>query len=356
VTTIAILTLALLLQTPPPATPVEPVPAILDAFRTHQVVALGDGRSQGDAQMRTLLFALLRDPRFAATANDLVVEFGNARYQDVVDRHVRGENVLYQDLAQIWRNTTQLNATQRDCASCAELLNVVRDVNKKNSSDRQLRVLLGDPPIDWDAVRTPQDHMKFMEMRDTFPADLIRREVLDKKRRALVVYGGMHLQRKHIMANYESEGLAATIVSELEKAGTKVFSVFPANNAEKTQPEVATWKAPSLAIVRGTLLGAPDFATFSRSPAIRVTLRDGRPDFSRPVPREEWRELRMEDQFDAILYLGPMTEMEQTMVMDPSLCSDSGFMKILRSRWAIVGGPKPEIKRLDDYCAGIARR
>src|SRR5215217_4326573 len=91
-----------------------------------------------------------------------------------------------------------------------------RDVNATLPPKRQLRVLLGDPPIEWERVRTPQDHYKWMEQRDTFPADLIEREVLAKGRRGLLTYGQMHFQRKNLAANYESEGLAATIVSRLE--------------------------------------------------------------------------------------------------------------------------------------------
>jgi hypothetical protein len=52
--------------------------------------------------------------------------------------------------------------------------------------------VLGDPPIDWSAVRTTDDLTKWMNVRDTHAADLIRREVLEKRRRALVIYGGGH--------------------------------------------------------------------------------------------------------------------------------------------------------------------
>jgi hypothetical protein len=89
-----------------PAVSLDPITGVLDAFRTHAVVALGEG-SHGNEQAHRFRLALIRDPRFSATVNDIVVESGSARYQDVMDRFVRGENVPADVLARAWRDTTQ---------------------------------------------------------------------------------------------------------------------------------------------------------------------------------------------------------------------------------------------------------
>src|SRR5438105_160792 len=81
-----------LAQTPdalPLATPLEPIATILEAFRSHSIVALGEG-PHGNVQGHEFRLALIRDPRFAATVNDIVVESGSARFQDVMDSFVRG--------------------------------------------------------------------------------------------------------------------------------------------------------------------------------------------------------------------------------------------------------------------------
>ena len=109
-----------------------------------------------------------------------------------------------------------------------------------------------------------EEHRRWIEMRDTFPADLIQREVIAKGRRALLTYGSMHFQRKNIVANYEFEGPAETIVSRLEnKWGAKVFTIFTADVAA-LQSDAASWPVSSIAIVRGTVLGARDFTKFTR--------------------------------------------------------------------------------------------
>src|SRR6266850_6986735 len=54
--------------TPRPAVPIEPIAAILDAFRSHQVVALGEV-DHGNEQGHAFRLSLIRDPGFANTVN-----------------------------------------------------------------------------------------------------------------------------------------------------------------------------------------------------------------------------------------------------------------------------------------------
>lgn len=65
-------------------------------------------------------------------------------------------------------------------------------------------------------------------------------------------------------------------------------------------PAAGSWPIPALVLLRGTSLGSRDFAMFSPSP--------NRFAFSRgqmvPLAKEGWRATPMEQQFDALLYLG----------------------------------------------------
>ena len=49
-----------------PAVPLEPISRILEAFKTHQIVALGEGTGHGDEQASAFRLALIRDRRFTA--------------------------------------------------------------------------------------------------------------------------------------------------------------------------------------------------------------------------------------------------------------------------------------------------
>jgi hypothetical protein len=330
---------------PKPAVPLEPVAAIVDAFRTHSVVAVTAGH--GEARGYAFAQLLIHDPRLIAAINDIVIEEGSSRYQDVADRFVRGDNVPIEALRHVWRDTTQPGLGYD--RQWEEFFQAVRGVNATQPAAHKVRILLGDPPIEWENVKTPDEHRKWIEMRDTFPADLIQREVIAKGRHALLTYGSMHFQRKNLNANYESEGPAETIVSRLEnKWGAKVFTIFTAD-VSSLQPDAAMWPSPSLAIVRGTVLGAADFTAYYPSEAIgRFPIRDGKPDFSSPIPREQWKTLRAEDQFDAVLYTGkaPSPHVD----LDPARCAEKAeFQEHLR-RMEVSGVPPVEADRLKKLC------
>ena len=67
---------------PPDPVPVEPVTALIEALRTHDIVAMH--QPHGNEQSQAILLALVRDPRFPTVAQDIVLESANARYQDVL--------------------------------------------------------------------------------------------------------------------------------------------------------------------------------------------------------------------------------------------------------------------------------
>ena len=89
----------------PAARPVDAVAAILDAFHTHPIVALDE--EHADERSHAFRLTLIRDPRLPFVVNDVVVEFGNALHQDVMDRFVAGDRVADETLKKIWQDTTQ---------------------------------------------------------------------------------------------------------------------------------------------------------------------------------------------------------------------------------------------------------
>src|SRR5436305_15342675 len=79
------------------ASPRPAADVIFEAARSHPVVALSEGQHSNEPGHRFRL-ALLRDPRFAAAFNDIVVESGSSRYQDVMDRFIAGEDVAQEQI------------------------------------------------------------------------------------------------------------------------------------------------------------------------------------------------------------------------------------------------------------------
>jgi hypothetical protein len=297
--------------------------AIVDAFRTYDVVAVGEG-AHGNEQGHAFRLSLIRDPRFAAAANDIVVEFGNAFYQTVADRFVRGEDVPHSALRQIWENTTQAHRVW-DKPIYETLLREVRSVNASLPERRKLRVLLGDPPVDWNQVHKADDINVWARQRDLYPASLIRREVIAKGRRALVVYGDGHFFRRSPMPS---------IVKLLEAAPpVKVFAIATVTDPDldAKQPGIAAWKQPSLTMLQGSVLGATPLSFFY------------------PLRGDDWNAIRMEDAFDALLYLGPPSSITRS-VPSPALCADTQYVQMRLSRMAIFPVIAQELARFKRDC------
>jgi outer membrane protein OmpA-like peptidoglycan-associated protein len=231
----------------------EPTPAVQSiaaAFDRYPVVALGE--LHGNPESAAFLATLIRDPRIASRVNDIVVEFGNAAYQPVMDRYISGAPVARDELRGAWENTTQISGIWL-LPMYEQMLADIRAVNATLPANRQYRVLLGDPPIDWSRVTSPADD-DMNDWRDAHFAWVLEHEVLDRHRRALFFVGGAHISRKVLFPNSVIHLLDARfpgktyVVSALDPA-----QVEPAAAAAMT-----TWPIPSLVPVRGTWLGRSD--------------------------------------------------------------------------------------------------
>jgi len=321
--------------------PVEARAAIVEALRSHEVVGLSAGEGNGDVRGRRFVVSLIRDPEFGRVLVDVVTENGNARFQDVMDRYVRGEAVDAATLRRAWDDTTQPQVVS-PASEVPEIYRAIRDVNATLPRARQIRALLPDPPIDWDQVATNADFRTWLEQRDSNGADVVRRETLAKGRHALLVYGAGHLQRRNQLTNYQMDDpIAHTVVSLLERGGAKTFVIGTAG--ELLQAGMQTWPVPSLTLLIGTTLGmAPE-----RSGGQRVEIRDGR---FVPIPRERWIAVPLQEQVDALLYLGPSSERE----MDPlpaGICSEPGYVETRLKRMSLAGLPPSELDRLKQFCS-----
>jgi hypothetical protein len=329
-----------------PATPIDPIAAILDTFRTHDIVAVSS--PNGNVQMQVLLLALIRTPRFADAVNDIVIETASARYQDVIDRFVRGDDIQREVLRKAWEDHTVPNSGLS--AQTEEFIRAVRAVNASLGGNKKLRVIAGDPPIDWDNVTSREDHRRWIELRDTYPADVIRRQILDRGQKALVIYGQGHLQRRQIVSNYDmSTWQAQTVISLLARdPSVRLFTVWTLFDRDVQLPDpVASWPVPSLAATRRTTLGAADFAIFNRGlgDGTRFAVRSGQ---LVPLPREAWQTMRMEDQFDAVLYLGPPSSLTYARV-PAALCQDQRFVTKRLERLTRFA-PPPEVENFRKAC------
>src|SRR5512132_2225875 len=75
------------------------VPAIVQAFSDHPLVAIGEAHR--NQQVHDLIVRLLVDRAFLPEGGDVVVEWGNSRYQTLIDRYVAGEPIPRERLVHV---------------------------------------------------------------------------------------------------------------------------------------------------------------------------------------------------------------------------------------------------------------
>jgi hypothetical protein len=171
-------------------TPAEAIQGIVAAFQRRPIVIVGENhwqRQAGDFYVR-----LVRDPVFQNTVQDIVVEFASQNNQPLLDRYIAGEDVPMEEVRHIWRDTTKVASWESPIY--AEWLAAIRAVNKDLPPARRLRVLAGDTAIDWSRIRTHADWEALGDNNISF-ADVVAREVLQRKHRALVVLGANHVMK-----------------------------------------------------------------------------------------------------------------------------------------------------------------
>lgn len=170
--------------------------AIAAAFGDASIVAIGE--NHGHVEFHALLISLLEDPRVQRRVDDIAVEFGNALYQDVMDRFVAGEAVPRDSVRMAWRNSIVSPNRVWDSPVYEAFFDAVRRINGTRSDGRSYRVVLADSPVDWGRVGSREDLRPFYD-RPAHIAAAVSREVLERGRRGLLVAGGAHLTRVNMV-------------------------------------------------------------------------------------------------------------------------------------------------------------
>jgi hypothetical protein len=206
---------------------------------------------------------LLRRPEFADNVDDVVVEFGNALCQDVADRFILDlEPVTFPELSPMWRNTLG-GGVLWDAPVYEQFFRNVRSVNEGLPREQRIRVLLGDPDLDYSQVRSASDRAELDKEyeRDVFYANVVKREVIAKGRRAVLISGADHL-RLGVSSNVGPQPNFATLLAREQEGELFIFYPLPYVHdqrvADRVEAALEDWPRPSVALLDGTWLGAQE--------------------------------------------------------------------------------------------------
>jgi hypothetical protein len=294
------------------SSPEPAMDAILALFDVYQAVGINSAHQLKDVD--DFILAMVRHPQFADVVNDIVVECGNALYQPVLDRYVAGEDVAIADAQQVWRNTTQPMCSVSPFY--AQFFPLVRRINQTRPATKRLRIIAADPPIDWKSINNAAQVDAFLARRDEHIALVMEKEVLAKKRKALMLFGIAHLAhgagtpdpagaqfaiQRGAVSRFEENYPGATFVIEVDQPAFGCRAA-PAAGSAGRGADPQSW--PSL---------------------VRATSRGTSPKF-----------------VDAYLYLGPRDLLLREQ-RPASVFVDAGFMAELRRRAALTVGPNNEL-------------
>jgi hypothetical protein len=326
-------------------TPLPALSAILTAFDKYEVVGMPEAHGLKDLDDFILL--LLRNPAFPEKVNDIVVECGNSRYQSILDRYIAGESVPFDEVQKVWRNTTESM-----CGTSGfyeQLFPLVRAINQQLEPRKRLRVLAADSPVDWSQLSRQNiaDAPEEFFDRDRSIASVMKKEVLSKNRKALMLFGVFHLMHgpsddRVAVASYERDYPNVTfVVCDL--------TFFRADLQGSSRNPFAAWPVPSLALAKGTWLGALDISHFFPPPIwfdkdCKVVNEFHNADLR----------TRMAKLVDAFLYLGP-TELALKEQMPADIALDADYMKEMHRRDTLIGDPEATTKTQKELDESIVK-
>jgi hypothetical protein len=304
--------------------------AVLHAFETHELVILGE--IHGNRQEYEWLRSLVATPEFADRVDDIVMEFGNSLYQKSVDRYIAGEDVPLEQVQKAWRNT--VGAIGAPSPVSAWLYEAVRETNLKRHGKHQMRVLCGDPYIDWEKVKTREDIMPYLGHRDEWYTQVVKDEVLARHHRALLIMGWGHFLRGRGPAYVEPH---------LRAAGSKTYLIVFGTNAtggyDDLDHRFDSWPTPAIVSLAGNWVGElPAMPVISGGGASGPVFFGIGPGSGAKAPPAAPPPLKLKDAADALLYLGPRDGLTEISMSRAEL-EGTPYGKEIQRRLTIEGFP-----------------
>ena len=300
----------------------DPQGTVLGLFNQYDLVAVSEFHRA--KEVHEFLQSLIRDRRLTEHhVKNIVVEFGNAKYQDVADRYVFGGQVSPGEVKKIWRDTTMILVW--DSPLYEEFFRTVREVNLRLSRSKKIRVVLGDPPIGWESIHTKADYERYAD-RDLFYAEVVEREVLNRGQKALLIAGGLHfINARETKKEIPDKRRSAGDLLHRRHPG-KLFVFW------HTREPIAGQRCgtPCVVVARGTRLANESFAPFAPQGILVQKVIDGE---KRWVPLETTDWPSVAEMAEGLIYFGSnLTTIEPA----PAIYQDSSYVKELRRRVPIL--------------------
>lgn len=297
---------------------------LIKTFRKCNIIGLGEGvhHLENSHQFFKKVFD---NEIIQKTINIVIVEFANANYQDILDRYIFGEEVYIDELRQIWRESTQSIGGFGEAIIYFELLKKIRSVNFTLPANKKIRVLGGDPPINWKTIKSLDDYNKSNCQRDIYPAGLAIEYGIKQSMKVLVIYAEYHITK--IMDQMASD-YSPNITTYVNDRYPGAMSVIAVLNPQEFGLEKQTKNCPLYSIIDLDTdeignLPAEKYFTEIFNESGKMILFEGH---------------KIKELFDAFLYIGS-SETWKRIDFPKSVFSDQEWKELNRRRQIL--GVKP---------------
>lgn len=307
--------------------PADPIDYIRHSLQQYPIVCLAEGGHQAK-EPHQFLRRVLSDKTILETVDVVIVEFAAARHQPVLDAYIRGEEVPVSKLSKVWRDTGQSPRSPWDSPLYYELLRLIREENRGLPLDKRVRVVAGDPPINWEKITTKAEYDRSVIPRDPFVASLAIQQAFDLGKKVLIIFGGAHLPRVPIGPDDDPRNSLSCRILKEHPGAVRVIEFLDPDNLGIEDRVHGLIRDKIYVTANHWVGGIKADRFFSEIYSLVTDSKTGQQSWQK-VPL--YSEYLLRDLFDALVYIGPSSEWQYVPgSFDQE--RDEGYLKELNRR------------------------
>lgn len=188
-------------------------------------------------------------------------------------------------------------------SAIARVSRVLRKSARSESRTRgkhQLRIVCGDPYIDWDKVKDREDLGPFLANRDQWYAKVVEEEVLMKRHRALLIMGSAHFLRRQGPSMIEKK-----LISSGAHPYLIVFGTNTPGSYDNLDHRFDAWRVPAIVALQDGWVGDLPAMPIISGGLSQTFINRGQGNSVIPEPQ------KLKDVIDALFYAGPRDRLTQ---------------------------------------------
>lgn len=291
--------------------------AILNAFDKHDLVAIGD--YHWNEAFLLYVTNLIKSESFAEKVQHIIVEFGNAKHQSVLNRYLEGEDIAKSEIELVWRDSLYFTAWMPEVYK--NFFAEIRLKNTKLSENKKIKVTLAEPSFDWYSDTVSEQWQQAAKTKvDGFYS--VAEQAIKSGNKSLMIFGAFHLLRVPQPQLNQFDDSSLPFAARLEKHyPDRSYIVWPTADPEMISA-LKNIKGPAILETKTTNL--KDLRMIDLLPKSRFRLA-----------KLDIRQAKSSQLFDAFLYVG---ETHRNTEFPSSVIKDEKWVKEMKRRASLVGG------------------